>query len=73
MINAWTVTTYLRSEMPLTPKVASVMSFTYIVFQDNPPQKKSIEAFASSHVRNAELLASEVAHTPIDDDFFSAD
>lgn len=69
---AWTVTTYVRSEIPLTSKVASVMSFTFVVFQDEKPRKQIIEALVASHTRNVEIVCSEIDLTPLDNDFFSA-
>lgn len=65
---AWTVTTYVRSELPLTNKVASVMSLTFVVMGCEEPKKETVEALACSHVRNVELIFSEVDFTPIPDD-----
>ena len=68
MRNAWNVVTYLRSALPLTSKVVPVVSFEFVVFDDNPPDEALIEALVMAHVRNVELIASEVHFAPVHDD-----
>jgi len=65
----WNVTTYIRSEMPLTDKVPSVMSITFVVIDDNPPTDELIIALVSAHTRNCEPLMSEVHRSEIPADF----
>jgi len=68
---AWTIQTYVRSELPLTAKVPKVMSFTFVVLQDERPEDETIAALVSTHVRNVELLFSEVEFTPLPDELFT--
>lgn len=68
MKSAWTTSVYIRSEMPLTNKVLPTMELTFITFGNQPPTKVLIEAFASSHVKNVQVLASETEYTPIPDE-----
>jgi len=61
----WNVITYFRSELPLTDKVPSVMSITFVVIDDNPPSDELIIALVNSHTRNCEVLMSEVHRAEI--------
>jgi len=65
----WNVITYFRSELPLTEKVPSVMSITFVVLDDNPPSDELIIALVNSHTRNCEVLMSEVHRAEIPADF----
>jgi len=69
MMVIWNVITYFRSELPLTEKVTSVMSITFVVIDDNPPSDALIIALVNSHVRNCEVLMSEVRRAEIPSDF----
>lgn len=73
MIKGWTVTTFVRSELPLTRKVASVQSFTFIVLDEDPPSPDLIEAFVASHTRNATPVFTEVSPFEADADVFNLD
>lgn len=67
---AWTISTYVRSQMPLTDKVAPAMQFTSVVFGLEKPKAETIEALVASHTRNVDILFSEVEFTPLPDELF---
>lgn len=73
MIKGWTVTTFVRSELPLTEKVASVQSYTFIVLRDEPPSPDVVEAFVHSHLRNFTPVYTEISSFTADEDIFNAD
>lgn len=73
MIKGWTVTMFVRSEMPLTEKVGELQSYTYIVFQEEMPLPDVIAAFVSSHLRNSTPVYTEVASFTADETIFNAD
>lgn len=73
MIKGWTVTTFVRSELPLTKKVAAIQSYTYIVLQEEPPAPDVVEAFVSAHLRNFTPVYTELSSFTADEDIFNAD
>lgn len=71
---AWTVVTYVRSEMPVNSKrLATVMSLTQVFFGENPPDEEVVLAAASVHLKNVEVMFSELTFTPVPEEFILAD
>jgi len=69
MKTAWAITTYLKSKHPLTSRVVPVISVDCVFVCDEPPSKVAVEAFIALHIRNCELLLSEVTRTEIPSEF----
>lgn len=68
MRNAFSVVCYARSKLPLTSSVVPVVSFEYILIQEEAPDKAAIEAFVWLHTLNCVLLLSEVTPVTIPDE-----
>jgi len=70
-VPAWTVTAYIKTELPITSRVVGVLSLSIVFVGENAPEKAVIEAFVSAQTRNSELLLAETVYTPIPRDLLS--
>lgn len=64
MKQAWLVTAYIRSEMPLnSDTVLPMMSLDLVFFTEEAPTRQMISNLVDAHTRNCTLLTAEVIET----------